>query len=204
MNEPKANFKSESAVSQTVSKPVPILFVGLLILLVYLGMLYLGFFGGMFKEQVYQPYTSFAAVDSEQFKDPMQEFRLNGQKIFNASCSPCHQASGLGVAGQYPPLVASEWVNAKGPNRIIRAVLCGLGGPINVKGAAYNNNMVAWRDNLKDEEIAAVLTFVRQNKEWSNDAPAVTPEQVAAVRAKVKDRIPPFTEAELLKISETE
>ena len=57
---------------------------------------------------------------------------------------------------------------------------------------------------MTDEQIAAVLTFVRQNKEWGNDAPAVTTEQVAAIRAKIKARAAAFTPAELLKLPETE
>jgi mono/diheme cytochrome c family protein len=57
---------------------------------------------------------------------------------------------------------------------------------------------------LSDEEIAAVLTYVRQNKEWSNDAPEVTPERVKAVRAKIKDRANPFTPDELKQIPPSE
>jgi mono/diheme cytochrome c family protein len=61
--------------------------------------------------------------------------------------------------------------------------------------------MVAWGPILSDEDIAAVITFVRGNKEWGNNAPAVTPERVKAVREKIKNRPTPFTPDELLKIS---
>ena len=69
---------------------------------------------------------------------------------------------------------------------------------------AFNGTMVPWKDTLSDEEIAAVLTFVRQNKAWGNDAPAVTPEQVKAVREKTARHSTSWFPDELLKIPETE
>jgi mono/diheme cytochrome c family protein len=115
----------------------------------------------------------------------------------------CHQANGLGTPGQFPPLAESDWVNEAEPGRMIRIVLNGLQGPITVKGQNYNNVMVSW-NMLSDDDIAAVITFVRQNREWGNKASAVTPEQVKAVRAKVKGRTTAYTPDELLKISPAE
>jgi mono/diheme cytochrome c family protein len=124
-----------------------------------------------------------------------------GKAVYNKpTCVACHQADGNGTPGLNPPLVGSEWVNEKEPGRVIRIALNGLTGPITVKGQAFNGNMVPWKDVLSDEEIAAVLTYVRQNKEWGNNAPEVTPERVKAVRAKVKDRATPFTPDELKQI----
>jgi mono/diheme cytochrome c family protein len=114
----------------------------------------------------------------------------------------CHQITGMGTPGAIPPLAGSDWANEKEPGRIIRAVLLGLTGPITVNDKPFNGTMIAW-NSLSDEEIAAVITYVRS--EWGNKAPEVTPEQVAAVRAKLKaqGRTPnnPFTPDELLKIS---
>ena len=45
----------------------------------------------------------------------------------------------------------------EGPNRIIRIVMNGLIGPIDVKGAQFNNNMLAWKDALTDDQIAKKL-----------------------------------------------
>ena len=87
------------------------------------------------------------------------------------------------------------------PGRIIRAVLHGLTGPWQAKGQAFNGTMVPWRDTLTDEEIAAVLTYVRQNPEWGNKAPEVRPERVKDAREKTKGRNQPYTQEELLKIS---
>lgn len=65
--------------------------------------------------------------------------------------------------------------------------------------------MVAWGvpppAGLTDEEIAAVMTYVRGNKDWGNNAPPVTPEQVKAMRAKVANHPLSFTPDEIMKIS---
>jgi mono/diheme cytochrome c family protein len=64
--------------------------------------------------------------------------------------------------------------------------------------------MVPWKDVLSDEEIAAVLTYVRQNKEWGNNAPEVKPERVKAVREKTKNISVQYTPEDMLKISPEE
>lgn len=102
-----------------------------------------------------------------------------GQRVFRNYCLSCHQADGNGVPGMYPPLTASEWVQGD-KGRLIRLVLDGVRGEIVVKGERYNNVMTA-HGHLKDEEIAAVLTFIRSH--FDNQAEPVTPEEVAAVRA---------------------
>ena len=61
--------------------------------------------------------------------------------------------------------------------------------------------MVPWRSALTDDEIAAVLTYVRQNPDWGNKAPAVTAERVKALREKTKSRNQPYSPEELQKIS---
>jgi mono/diheme cytochrome c family protein len=61
--------------------------------------------------------------------------------------------------------------------------------------------MVPWKDALTDEEIAAVLTYVRQNPEWGNKAPEVKPQRVKAVREKTKSRNRPYSQEELLKVA---
>ncbi len=183
--------------------PASVLLIGLFALLVYWGMVYLENHGGGFNGQVYQSYKNYADLDVHQPKGGPNIPAL-GKKVFAANCSPCHQLSGLGIPGQFPPVAGSEWVNAKSPNRIIRIVLNGWGGPIKVKDQTFNNAMVPWKDTLKDEDIAAVLTFVRQNKEWGNDAPAVTPEAVKAIREKTKAHGNPFSADELSKLPETE
>ena len=79
-------------------------------------------------------------------------------------------------------------------------MLCGLQGPIKVEGQPYNNVMVPWKDAMDDQSISDVLYYVRNNKEWGNNASDVTPEEVARIRKEVKDHGAAFTADELLKI----
>jgi len=126
------------------------------------------------------------------------EVFAKGKELYPMTCGACHQADGQGLAGQFPPLVGTDWVLAADPGRIIRMVLHGVTGPFDVNGTSFNNTMVPWKDVLPDDDIAALITYVRN--EWSNAASAVKPEQVAAIREKEKDRIDPWTEEELKKI----
>ncbi len=102
-----------------------------------------------------------------------------GQRVFQNYCATCHQPNGQGVPGIYPPLTPNEWVQGD-KGRLIRLVLHGAQGEMKVGEEVYNNVMTA-HDFLTDEQIAAVLTFIRQN--FGNQADPVTPEEVAAVRA---------------------
>ena len=187
---------------QSKGAPVPIWLIILLFLLLYWGAIYFDHVSGWFNPKVYGPYVSVTELEPYQ---PKGEGGLSaqGRVVYGKTCVACHQASGAGTPGQFPPLVGSEWVNEADPGRMIRAVLKGLQGPITVKGQTFNNVMVPW-NSLSDEDIAAVITYVRGNKEWGNNASAVTPERVKAVREKVKTRPGSFTAEELLKISPTD
>jgi mono/diheme cytochrome c family protein len=174
-------------------------------LLLYWSTMYLDQNGGTFSAQVYQPYRSLKFVEDLQPKSDTDELFARGKRVYEqiANCQACHQATGLGVAGQFPPLAGSEWVLAPGPARIIRVVLHGLNGPIQVKGSEYSNAMTPFGSVLTDDrDVAAVLTYIRQNKAWGNTGSGVTPEQVKAVRDATKDRVEPWTAAELLQIPE--
>ena len=126
-----------------------------------------------------------------------------GKKNYELVCATCHQATGLGVAGVYPPLSESEWVNGS-EERVIRIVLHGLKGPITVKGNVYGaaampvfGKVAGSGYNWSDDKIAAVLTYVRAS--FGNKAPAITPEKVAAIHAKEGDR-KEWSAEELLKL----
>lgn len=129
-----------------------------------------------------------------------------GRRVYGNTCAKCHQPDGQGLPGQYPPLAGSEWVLASGPARLIRIVLDAPYGPMTVKGVVYDNIMTAWRDQLSDQQIAAVLTYIRTEKEWNHNASPVTPEEVATIRNKTKARAASggWTEAELLALPEHE
>ena len=106
----------------------------------------------------------------------------SGEKIFAVRCASCHQATGLGITGQYPPLAGSKWATAN-PEIITNIILKGLKGEIVVKGETYGTsaavNMAAVAIN--DREIANVVTYVRQA--WGNDANEVFEDEVASTRA---------------------
>ena len=112
-------------------------------------------------------------------------------------CVTCHQANGEGLPGAFPPLAGSEWATAANPAVPIRIVLHGMQGPVTVKGAEYNGLMPAYGTGIEmtDEEVAAVLTYVRQS--WGNSASAVTAQQVAAERAAPRSATGPTTAEEL-------
>jgi hypothetical protein len=106
----------------------------------------------------------------------------------------------MGVAGQFPPLVASEWVvggDWVGDNHLVKILLAGMQGPVQVKGTTYNNAMPPW-SQLKDDQIAAILTYIRS--EWDNAAVPITADYVKTVRAASGDRKDPWTQKELKAI----
>lgn len=117
----------------------------------------------------------------------------DGAKVYAQQCSACHQLSGQGLAGAFPPLAGSEWV--QGDKALpIRIVLKGLSGEVTVKGQAFNGLMPGL-GGLKDAEIAAVLTYVRSS--WDNGADEVLEEDVAAVRAEIADQTALWTADDL-------
>jgi mono/diheme cytochrome c family protein len=121
-----------------------------------------------------------------------------GKKIFSANCATCHQANGLGVAGQYPPLAGSEIVNG-GSRRPAMIVLKGLQGPLTVKGQHFGSAvMQPWEKTLTDEKIADVLTYVRQ--EWGNTGGPVSKEGIAALRKELAGRTESWVEADVLAV----
>ncbi len=99
-------------------------------------------------------------------------------------CATCHQPSGQGLPNLYPPIDGTLWTNGS-EDRLIRMALDGMHGTIEVKGKRYSSPplppMTGFRHLLNDEELAAVLTYVRNS--WSNRAKPIEPSRVAALRA---------------------
>jgi mono/diheme cytochrome c family protein len=181
---------------------VPIWLILLLGLLLYWGMDYLDKHGGWFNPEVFAPFKSYADVSRSQPYDPERSYYALGEATFKESCALCHQTTGLGKDGQFPPLAGSDWLLAPGPNRIGRIVLNGLTGPIRVEAAngvvSLNATMAPLGSTYNDEKVAAVLTYARQ--QWGNKASKIAPEQIKAIRAAIAGHPAPFTPDELLKI----
>jgi mono/diheme cytochrome c family protein len=102
-----------------------------------------------------------------------------GQKVYTTNCSSCHQANGKGQTGVFPPLAGNTVVTGD-PTKVIGIVKNGLSGKITVNGTTYNGQMPSWKATLSNNDIAAVITYVRSA--WGNKASAVTPAEVAAVK----------------------
>ena len=178
--------------------PVPIWLVILFFILLYWAMIYFDTYGGWFSPQVYAPYRSTNELAEFQLPAPGSDLVNRGRALFNSpiGCAVCHQPDGMGKPGQFPPLAGSEWVQGP-PNRLIRIPLCGLTGPITVHGAQFNNVMPPLGSTFKDDELAAILSYIRQS--FGNNASEVSPEQVKAVRSQVSSH-PSFTADELNKV----
>jgi mono/diheme cytochrome c family protein len=122
----------------------------------------------------------------------------DGRKIFLTSCSACHQGDGTGVPGAFPPLAGSDWVTGD-EGRLVRVILHGLTGPIEVNGEGYAGTMPPFGGALSNADVAAVATYIRAS--WGNEAPQVTVADVARIRRISQSRMGPWTAAELDQVS---
>jgi mono/diheme cytochrome c family protein len=120
---------------------------------------------------------------------------VSGASIFKSRCVSCHQANGKGVPGAFPPLVGSPYV-LEDPRVTVAILLKGLQGPLEVEGGQYNGLMPPWADQLKDAEIAAVASYIRNELE-GNKADPVDEGLVAKLRDELKERTTPYTADEL-------
>lgn len=114
--------------------------------------------------------------------------RVDGAQLYAAQCAACHQASGAGLPGVFPPLAGSEWVAGK-DKVLVNIVLHGVGGSLTVKGVTYNGAMPEFKDKLDDQQLAAVLNHVRS---FDNNLAPISPALVAAERAAGKERLQPW------------
>ena len=185
-------------------EPLSLWLIAIYGLAVFFGGAYLGRYAGNFSGEGldYLGGAPRVATKTRGNAGPEQTVELTpvekGKKIFSANCATCHQATGLGVAGQYPPLAGSEIVNG-GARRPTMIVLKGLQGPITVKGQHFGSAvMQPWEKTLNDEKIADVLTYVRQ--EWGNTAGPISKEGVAALRKELAGRTESWVESDILAV----
>jgi mono/diheme cytochrome c family protein len=136
------------------------------------------------------PDAKFGPTRKKLTADEQKAYDL-GKEVFarDAHCATCHQPDGKGVENTYPPLAKSEWLEDK--DRVIKIVLKGLYGELKFQGKTYGPAkntppMVGFAPLANDDEIAAVISYVRQS--FGNDLDFVKPEEVKRIREQTKDR----------------
>lgn len=117
---------------------------------------------------------------------PQGDEAPDGKALYAKTCGACHQLTGQGIPGAFPPLDGSVYVTGDKLDRLASIILYGLIGPIKVNGMTYNSAMTPMRNVLNDAELAAVATYIRGA--WSNKAAPVTADIFAAMRQKWGER----------------
>ncbi|MCC5025817.1 MAG: cytochrome c [Candidatus Synoicihabitans palmerolidicus] len=187
--------------------PIPLLLLGFVSTMIFVVSIYFihnrgGFTSGIgeaamiyderFDPKLHRPDTGVVKV-----VDPM----VVGKRTYAQVCAACHQINGAGVPNGFPPLVDSHWVTGS-EERVVRILLHGLSGPVEVNGNVYNGIMPAFGAgsayNWDDAKIVYVLTYIRN--EWGNEATAITPEQVTAIREADGARSTAMSADELLAL----
>jgi len=166
----------------------------------YVGAFHGGFSANVFNERESSPALLFPgtakAKTGGESGAATQSLAAMGKSVYS-NCQPCHGAAGIGVPGQFPPLVNSEFA-VGGEKRVIAILLKGLQGPVTVNGTTFNGAMPAWEKTLTDKKIAAVASYVRSS--WGNAAGEISEAKVAAARKEFAAQSNPWTVAELSQI----
>jgi mono/diheme cytochrome c family protein len=110
---------------------------------------------------------------------PSAAVMKRGETTYTQTCLPCHQADGSGVSGLNPPLKNSAYVTGE-PTKLIGIVINGLSTGVEINGDAYTNPMPPFGSSLHDNEIADVLTYIRNS--FGNKAEKISADQVKAER----------------------
>jgi nitrite reductase (NO-forming) len=122
----------------------------------------------------------FATKETNAQTAPAESIK-KGQTVYSTYCIACHQETGKGMEGAFPPLAGSDFLKAD-HKRAITTVMKGLQGEITVNGKKYNGVMPDF--GLNDEQIADVLNYV--NNSWGNKGKTTTVAEVKAARAAKK------------------
>jgi mono/diheme cytochrome c family protein len=117
--------------------------------------------------------TVLALLSGSAWAQTSSDLFNQGQPVYEANCADCHRHNGKGLPGTFPAHDGNPFVIGP-PEPVIATVLNGRKGNLGL--------MPAWKDKLDDQQIAAVVTYIRQA--WSNRAGPVTPAMVAAARRK--------------------
>ena len=184
LNEPESRSlaqEREQLEPSERSQPIPLIVAVITLAVVLAGVAYI-----LFSE-------SFGRADLgdrrtlADLSGPAAGAAADGKQVFTANCVACHQATGKGLPGVFPPLDGSEWV--AGEERTVANILLhGVTGEMTVMGNSFKGAMPSFQQ-LSDAELAAVASYIRA--EWSNKAGAIKPELFEAER-KASTRTAPF------------
>ncbi len=177
--------------------PIPIFLLFVFSGLIFYAGIYLSKMSGDFEPLAFNPGQGRAPSGDAAAPvqvDPM----VLGARLYAQNCVACHQPTGMGLPGVFPPLGGSDWVTGS-EERLVRVLLHGLTGPIEVNGATYNGLMPAFGPasgyRFNEERIAAVTTYIRAS--FGNAAGPITTERVREIAAASGGRTAAWTAAEL-------
>lgn len=144
---------------------------------------------------------SFSTISAACAQGDLKASAERGKAVYMQTCMACHQPTGLGIPGAFPPFDGSEWVTGD-TKRLVALVLKGYTGPMTVKGVNYNNILIAVDTQFpmlkENSKLADVLNYIRTA--WSNKADsAITPEFIQTVRDEFKDRTTPWNAEDMAK-----
>src|SRR5665213_3750980 len=181
MSEEVKSSSAESNAEPTATRSAaPMWIIVVTLTLLFLGFVFFDKHSGWFDAKIYAPYSSAEQLENWQPQSGPAAFLARGKKVYEQVCGICHGVDGLGKPGQAPPLAGSEWVLAKGVNRLAHIPLEGLTGTLTVEGKEWNLTMAAMGVQLSDADLAGVLTYMRSS--WGNKAGEVTADDIKKIR----------------------
>lgn len=200
MSEESKSCPSTNAEPTATRSTVPMWIVVVTLLLLFVGFVFFDHHSGWFDANVYSPYASAEQLEAYQPKSGAAAVLAHGKLVFETYCGLCHGTDGLGKPGVAPPLAGSEWVNAKGVSRLTHIPLMGLNGEIKVEGKDWTLNMAAMGAGLSDDDLAAVLSYIRGS--WGNTGSAVSADDVKAVRTAIGKNPQPMSGDQMMAMPE--
>ncbi|WP_116812315.1 c-type cytochrome [Steroidobacter cummioxidans] len=134
-------------------------------------------------------YYLWTAPMQRDLRIPAAATTVDGGQLFAANCAACHQPTGLGLTGVFPPLAGAEWVTGD-PRVLAQILLHGINGTLAVKGTLYSGAMPAFGTQFDDAQLAAIASYIRSN--WGNNAEPVHASLIASERERFATRQAPW------------